>query len=245
LEDLKGELLYEGKAKKIYKTEEDSHLRVKFKDDLTAFNGQKKASIIGKGVLNHKITSLIFQYLEKKGHPTHWVRDLKETEMLCLRVEIIPLEVVVRNQLAGSTAKKFGLEEGTSLKHPPLIEFFYKKDELGDPFVSEDQILALEIVQEKSLLEDLKKQAHQINQSLQPLFQEAGIDLVDYKLEFGISEKKELVLADEITPDSCRLWDHETKKRLDKDRFRKDLGQVLEGYEEVYNRLKAVWLRRE
>lgn len=237
----KGEFLYEGKAKKIFSIKNHEDLVwLSFKDSLTAFNGVKKGSFEGKGHLNHQVASLIFRYLSKNGVETHWESDPEVGSMVCKKVTIIPLEVVVRNRLAGSTAKKLGIEEGRSLKKP-LVEFYYKDDDLQDPFLSDDQALLLEVVPDQKDLEILKKEALRIDALLQEFFKAAGIELIDFKLEFGRDPQGKFYLADEITPDSCRLWDYETGERLDKDRFRRDLGQVEENYQMVWERIKKEW----
>ena len=234
----KGELLYEGKAKKIFEVAgHGDHVWIEYKDSLTAFNGEKKAEMKNKGVINRQIASLIFSYLKNHGVPSHHIDDVGDDGMIAQKVEVIPLEVVVRNTLAGSTAKKFGIEEGTPLESA-LVEFFYKRDDLGDPFISDEQALMLKIA-EQAELQDLKFKALQINQLLLSLFAKAGIQLVDFKLEFGRCPKGEMILADEISPDSCRLWDEKTGEKMDKDRFRRDLGDVIGSYEEVYKRLEG------
>lgn len=233
------EPIYEGKAKKIFAIpENDNQYLVEYKDSLTAFNAQKKGSFEDKGKINRDITSLIFQYLKKNQVDSHWISDQGDNRMVVQKVEIIPLEVVVRNTLAGSTAKKLGIDEGKKLKKP-LIEFYFKKDELADPFVSDDQILMMEVASEKDIVE-LKAQALKVNELLQKLFLGMGIQLVDFKIEFGKTAAGKILLADEITPDCCRLWDVKTNEKLDKDRFRRDLGQVRESYVEVLKRLKEV-----
>lgn len=235
----KGDLLYEGKAKKIYSIPgEPNKVRVEYKNSLTAFNALKKGEFEQKGEINREITSLIFQYLKKNGVASHWVKDLSANEMIVQKVNIIPLEVVVRNILAGSTAKKLGIEEGKKL-HKPLVEFYYKNDALADPFLSDDQALMLEVATEQELKE-LKAKALKVNELMKDLFHQAGIELVDFKIEFGKDLKNEILLADEISPDCCRLWDLKTQEKLDKDRFRRDLGQIKESYQEVLKRLKGV-----
>jgi phosphoribosylaminoimidazole-succinocarboxamide synthase len=236
---MKSELLYEGKAKKIYSIPgEPNKVRVEYKNSLTAFNALKKGEFEQKGEINREITSLIFQYLKKNGVSSHWVSDLGASEMIVQKVNIIPLEVVVRNILAGSTAKKLGIEEGKKL-HRPLVEFYYKNDALADPFLSDDQALMLEVATEQDLKE-LKTKALKINELMKDLFRQAGIELVDFKIEFGKDLKNEILLADEISPDCCRLWDLKTQEKLDKDRFRRDLGNIKESYQEVLKRLKEV-----
>lgn len=234
---MKKEMLYEGKAKKIYATDSSDEVIVEYKDSLTAFNAQKKGSFDGKGLLNLKITTLLFEELAKRGVPTHFVKNLGGNEMLVKKVEIIPLEVVVRNILAGSTAKKLGIEEGKVLAKP-LVEFYYKDDALGDPFLSDDQALMMEVATEAELAQ-LKKVALQVNDGLKDIFKKAKLKLVDFKIEIGRLNGK-LLLADEISPDCCRLWDEATGEKMDKDRFRRDLGKVQESYEEVYQRLSEV-----
>lgn len=231
------DLLYEGKAKKIFAVPgETDKVLVEYKDSLTAFNALKKGSFENKGSLNRDITSLIFRYLSKKGVETHWLEDRGERSMLVRRVEIIPLEVVVRNILAGSTAKKLGIAEGKKLS-APLVEIYLKNDELQDPFLSDDQALMLEVVK-SSELQEIKANALVINRYLQELFLGLSIQLVDFKIEFGRDGSRRIVLADEISPDCCRLWDLKTGEKLDKDRFRRDLGNIRESYREVFERLK-------
>jgi phosphoribosylaminoimidazole-succinocarboxamide synthase len=231
------ELLYEGKAKKIYSTELQSEVVVEYKDSLTAFNALKKGSFAGKGALNLRMTALLFEHLSKNGVPTHLIKQLGPTELLVKKVEIIPLEVVVRNVLAGSTAKKFGIEEGQVLAKP-LVEFYFKNDALADPFLSDDQALMLGIVKETEIPQ-LKTMALKVNDVLAKVMNQAGMTLVDFKIEIG-REGNRLLLADEISPDCCRLWDKKTGEKMDKDRFRRDLGNVAETYQEVCKRLSEV-----
>lgn len=232
-------LLYEGKAKKIYAIEgEPEKVRVEYKDSLTAFNALKKGSFAEKGFVNRQIASLIFRYLGKHGVRSHWLADENETSMIVEKVKIIPLEVVVRNILAGSTAKKLGIEEGKVLRQA-LVEFYYKDDALNDPFLSDDQILMMEIVQLEDL-RALKEQALKINQVLVELFSRVDLQLVDFKVEFGRNLAGEIILADEISPDCCRLWDIKTGEKMDKDRFRRDLGNIKESYQEVLRRLQVI-----
>lgn len=233
----KKEMLYEGKAKQVYATEDSSQVIVFFKDDATAFNGKKKRLIPGKGEINNTISSLLYGYLEEKGVKTHFIRQLSPREMLVDAVEIIPLEVILRNIAAGSMARNLGVEEGTVLKKP-ILEYSFKKDELGDPMVSEDHILALEWATEEQVAA-IRKKALIINDLLKEVMGKAGLRLVDFKLEFGM-KREELLLADEISPDTCRLWEMETGEIMDKDRFRKDLGQVEEHYQEVLKRIEKV-----
>lgn len=237
----KGEFLYEGKAKKIHSVKNSNDLVwMEFKDSLTAFNAQKKGSFSDKGIINRKITVIIFEYLKSRGINTHFVEEISDRDLICKKVDVIPIEVVVRNILAGSTAKKFGIEEGKKLDKP-LIEFYLKKDELNDPFMSDDQALMLGLVKDQNILEELKQITLKINDLLIELFKKCQINLVDFKIEFGKDQNNNILLADEISPDSCRLWDLETNEKLDKDRFRRDLGKIEESYREVLNRLeKAV-----
>lgn len=230
-------LVYEGKAKRLYETEDPDVLRVEYKDSATAFNGVKKAEIEGKGKLNNEISSLIFKRLADKGVKSHFIRKISEREQLVRRVEIIPLEVVVRNVVAGSLAKRLGLEEGTPAGQP-VVEFYYKKDELGDPLITEDHVRLLGIASSEDL-QFLRKQALVVNESLTALFAEIGVRLVDFKLEFGRGRDGAILLADEISPDTCRLWDRATNEKLDKDVFRQDLGSLTEVYQEILNRLRG------
>lgn len=230
-------MLYEGKAKKIFEISGEAHqVLVEYKDSLTAFNALKKGSFENKGEINRNITSLLFRYLQKHGVSSHWISDKGTNSMIVEKVDIIPLEVVIRNTLAGSTAKKLGIEEGKKLSHP-LVEFYFKNDALQDPFLSDDQALMLGVVTEADIKE-LKTQALKINAELKVLFLKIGIDLIDFKIEFGKNKDGRIVLADEISPDCCRLWDLKTGEKLDKDRFRRDLGNVRESYQEVYSRLQ-------
>jgi phosphoribosylaminoimidazole-succinocarboxamide synthase len=235
------EKLYEGKAKILYPTEQPGILRTYFKDDATAFNAQKKGSIQGKGAVNCAIAAHLFKQLEAKGIPTHFVSKLSDTEMLVKAVTIIPLEVVVRNIAAGSLCKQTGIALGTVLPQP-LVEFFYKDDALGDPLLTPDR-LALMQVASGAEVEQLKQLAQQINALLQDFFNQCGITLVDFKLEFGRAEEGKIILADEISPDTCRLWNQAesdpTARVLDKDRFRQDLGGVESAYQQVMQRVLA------
>ena len=229
------ELLYEGKAKKLFITEDPQILRVEYKDDATAFNGKKFDRLRDKGRLNNAITVFFFEHLEKKDIPSHFVRKISETEQLVRRVKIIPLEVVVRNVAAGSLSKRIGWEEGKELPHP-IVEFYYKDDDLGDPLLAEEHIRLLELASEAQI-EELKKRGLAVNEALESLMLSNGIRLIDFKLEFGLDQKGEILLADEISPDTCRFWDIESGKILDKDRFRRDLGGVTEAYLEIHQRL--------
>ena len=230
----KKEMLYEGKAKKVYKTDESELFIIEYKDDATAFNGEKKGTIVGKGVINNKMSALMFQMLEEKGIPTHFVELLSDRESLVKSVKILPLEVIIRNITAGSFSKRYGVEEGIVLPFP-TIEFSYKDDDLGDPLMNEYHALALELAT-KEQIETIKAYAFEINKIMKEFFLERDIKLVDFKLEFGV-HKGEVILADEISPDTCRFWDRETNKKLDKDRFRRDLGDVEGAYQEIMKRL--------
>ncbi|MCM3548637.1 phosphoribosylaminoimidazole-succinocarboxamide synthase [Niallia circulans] len=236
---VKGELLYEGKAKRIFRSSEEGELWVEYKDDATAFNGEKKETLAGKARLNNEISSLIFATLAKKGIPSHFIRRLSDTEQLVKQVDIIPLEVVVRNVVAGSMAKRLGIEEGTALKKP-LVEFYYKDDALGDPLVTEDHIGILDVAAAEEVAQ-LKQMAAAVNNELIELFATVGVQLIDFKLEFGRTQAGELLLADEISPDTCRLWDKDTKERFDKDLFRRNLGNLQEGYQEILSRLGGLY----
>lgn len=231
----KKELLYEGKAKKVFKTENPEILIVSYKDDATAFDGAKKGTIVGKGAVNNRMTNHIFKLLAAKGVPTHLVEELNDRETAVKKVEIVPLEVIIRNYSAGSFAKKLGLEEGLSLACPTL-EFSYKNDDLHDPFINDYYALALNLAT-KEELETITQYAFIVNEVLQEYFAGLGIDLIDFKLEFGRLADGTIILADEISPDTCRLWDKETHEKLDKDRFRRDMGNVENAYQEVFSRL--------
>ncbi|MRJ06926.1 MAG: phosphoribosylaminoimidazolesuccinocarboxamide synthase [Epsilonproteobacteria bacterium] len=231
------ELLYEGKAKKIFKTENPEEVICQFKDSLTAFNGEKKEEEEGKGSLNCQITSIIFQALEKEGIPTHFLKELSPTQLLVKRVEIIPIEVVVRNIVAGSLARRLGLPEGEKLPFP-IVEFYYKNDDLNDPLINDDHALILGLVENREELEQLREYGKKVNRFLIHFFDKIGLTLVDFKIEFGKDKEGKIILADEITPDSCRLWDKKTGKKMDKDLFRFNLGNIKEAYQEVLNRLK-------
>jgi phosphoribosylaminoimidazole-succinocarboxamide synthase len=227
-------LLYEGKAKKMFSTDNKDEVRVYFKDDATAFNGIKKAQIEKKGILNNSITTMLYELLEKKGIKTHFIKKLSDREQLCKKVEIVPLEVIVRNVAAGSMAKRYGIEEGTKLK-TTVFELSYKNDELGDPLINDYHAVAMGL----STFEELSEIYHcasEINDILKELFLKKDINLVDFKLEFG-RFNGEIILADEISPDTCRFWDVKTGEKLDKDRFRRDLGNVTEAYEEILSRI--------
>lgn len=233
------EMLYEGKAKILYKGPKPNTIIQYFKDDATAFNNVKKGTIAGKGIINNKVTELIMIRLSQLGIPTHFIERMSDREQLCHSVDIIPLEVIVRNTVAGSMAKTFGIEEGTRLPNP-IIEFSLKDDDLGDPLIPENHILALELCEQDELIEIMDMTA-KINVFLRGLFAAIGLELIDFKLEFGRLTDGEdghfIVLADEFSPDNCRLWDYETGEKMDKDRFRRDLGNVEEAYQEVAARL--------
>ncbi len=231
--------IYEGKAKRLWETDDASTLRMEFKNDATAFNGEKKASFESKGRLNNAISTLIYKYLESVGVPTHFVRQIDETNVEVKRVDILMVEVIVRNVSAGSFSKRTGMEEGVPFSQP-IIEFSYKSDELGDPLINDDYIREMKLATPEDLAH-LRKSALKVNEILSGLFAETGLRLVDFKLEFGRlkSDPSTIVLADEISPDGCRLWDLKTGEKMDKDRFRRDLGNVMEAYEEVLGRLKV------
>lgn len=231
----KGIQLYEGKAKRVYKTNDENIVWIEYKDSATAFNGEKKASITGKGRLNNEITSLLFSKLKERGIDSHFIKRVSETEQLVKKVRIIPLETVVRNFSAGSFSKRLGIDEGVSLARP-IVEFYYKDDELGDPLLTEDHIEILQLASEEEVAL-LKEKALAVNAVLTDLFKELGIRLVDFKLEFGKDSVGNILLADEISPDTCRLWDMETNEKLDKDVFRRDLGNLTDAYENILSRL--------
>ncbi len=232
---LKKEMLYEGKAKKVFKTEDEKKYIIEYKDDATAFNGVKKGKIVGKGIINNRVSALLFKLLEERGIPTHFIELLSDREMLVKHVEIIPLEVIIRNVAAGSLAKRLGLEEGAVMKLP-VLEFCYKKDELGDPMINEYHIKAIDLATDEQI-KKVKEYAMKINDIMVEFFRERNIKLIDFKIEFGLHDG-EVILADEISPDTCRLWDAQTDRKLDKDRFRRDLGDVESAYEEVLKRLQ-------
>ena len=229
------EQIYEGKAKKVYSTEDPNLVIVDYKDDATAFNGLKKGTIVGKGVINNQMTNRLMAKMEKAGIPTHFVEELSERETLVKRVEIVPLEVIIRNISAGSFAKQYGVEEGIVFD-APTIEFSYKNDDLGDPLINEYHALALKLAS-KEEIEQIKKYAFAVNDVLKAFWSECGVTIVDFKLEFGRTSDGTIVLADEISPDTCRLWDSKTHEKLDKDRFRRDMGGVEDAYSEIMRRL--------
>lgn len=228
------ELLYEGKAKKVFLTDNPDVLIVDYKDDATAFNGEKKGTIVGKGVINNRMTNFMFRILEKAGVPTHLVEELSDRETAVKKVEIVPLEVIVRNVAAGSFSKKLGIEEGFRLLAPTL-EFSYKDDALGDPMINDYYAIAIGAAT-RAEIDKITEYAFRVNEVMKAYFLEKDIDLIDFKLEFG-RYKGEIILADEISPDTCRFWDVHTHEKLDKDRFRRDMGSVEEAYEEVFSRL--------
>lgn len=229
-------LIYEGKGKKLYLTQEQGYIQAEFKDDLTAFNAQKRGEQKGKGKLNCLISQALFELLEGKGVATHYVKLIENHIMLCKKIEMIPLEVVVRNIATGSLTKRLGLEEGRSLPFA-LVEFYYKNDALGDPLLNDEHCLILGVVRDREVLQELREMGKRINEILSEFFISRDLVLVDFKLEFGFSEEGELLLADELSPDNLRLWDKHTGKKLDKDVFRQDLGDVKNAYEEVLHRI--------
>ena len=230
------EMIYEGKAKKVYATDDPELLIVDYKDDATAFNGVKKGTIVGKGVINNEMSNRLMQRLERAGVPTHFVKELSERETLVKRVKIVPLEVIVRNISAGSFAKRYGVEEGIVFD-APTVEYSYKNDDLGDPLINSTHALALHLATEAEL-DVIRRYALRVNKVLREFWASCGITLVDFKLEFGRLADGTIILADEISPDTCRLWDSKTKEKLDKDRFRRDLGGVEDAYAEVMRRLR-------
>lgn len=231
----KGALMYEGKAKKVFAASDPEWLIVSYKDDATAFNGLKKGTIVGKGVVNNKVTNHLMQLLEKEGVPTHFVEELSERDTVVKHVSIVPLEVIIRNISAGSFAKRFGVEEGIVFDEP-TIEFSYKNDDLGDPLMNAYHARALKLATAEEI-ETIKAMAFKVNEVLKAFFKAVNVDLVDFKLEFGRLSDGTIVLADEISPDTCRFWDSTTHEKLDKDRFRRDLGNVEDAYSEMMRRI--------
>ena len=229
------EMLYEGKAKQVFATEDPEIVMVHYKDDATAFNGLKKGTITGKGVINNQVTNFMMQKLEQAGVPTHFVQELNERDTLVKKVQIVPLEVIIRNISAGSFAKRFGVEEGIVFENP-TIEYSYKNDDLGDPMINTAQALALKLATPEEI-ETIRTMAFKVNEVMKAFFAEVGVDLVDFKLEFGRLSDGTIVLADEISPDTCRFWDSKTHEKLDKDRFRRDLGGVEDAYAEMRRRI--------
>lgn len=231
------EQLYEGKAKRVYATEDPDVVIVDYKDDATAFNGIKKGTISGKGVINNQMTNLMFKMLEKEGIPTHLIEEISERETIVKKVEIVPLEVIIRNVAAGSFSKKLGVPEGTVFKRPTL-EFSYKNDDLGDPFINDYYALGLGLATEEEIA-TITKYAFKVNDFMVKFFKGLNIDLIDFKIEFGKTSDGTIILADEISPDTCRFWDSTTHEKLDKDRFRRDMGGVEEAYQEIMKRLRG------
>ena len=229
------EQLYEGKAKKVFATNDPELVIVSYKDDATAFNGEKKGTISGKGVINNQMTNYMFKMLEKEGVPTHLVEEISERETIVKKVSIVPLEVIVRNVAAGSFSKRMGVEEGKQLLCP-ILEFSYKNDDLGDPFINDYYALALGLAT-KEELDTIAKYALKVNEFMLKFFKGLNIDLIDFKIEFGKTADGTIILADEISPDTCRFWDSTTHEKLDKDRFRRDMGGVEEAYQEIMKRL--------
>ena len=229
------DLLYTGKAKKVFKTEDDNLCIFEYKDDATAFNGEKKGSFDGKGIINNQTANLIFKILERQGIKTHFVKEISPRETLVKKVDIIPLEVIVRNVAAGSFCKRYGTAEGTVFSSPTL-EFSYKNDSLGDPLINDYHVIALNIATREQI-EEISNLAFSVNKALIEIFKNIDIKLVDFKIEIGFDSEKNIILSDEISPDTCRLWDIHTNKKLDKDQFRLDLGEFADVYHEVYKRL--------
>ena len=231
----KKEQLYEGKAKKVYATNDPDLVIVDYKDDATAFNGEKKGTIVGKGVVNNRMSNFMFRLLEEKGVPTHLVEEISDRETIVKKVSIVPLEVIIRNVAAGSFSKRMGVEEGKQLLCP-ILEYSYKNDDLGDPFINDYYALALGIATKEDL-ETIAKYAFKVNEFMVKFFKGLNIDLIDFKIEFGKTSDGTIILADEISPDTCRFWDSTTHEKLDKDRFRRDMGGVEEAYQEIMKRL--------
>ncbi len=232
------EMLYEGKAKQVYATDDPDKIIIHYKDAATAYNNIKKATIANKGVLNNKISTIIFEYLHKAGIETHYIETINDRDQVCRKVSIIPLEVIVRNYIAGSMAKRLGLEEGIKPNNV-IFDICYKADELGDPLINDHHAVALGVVTYEEL-DYIYKVTGKLNEILIDLFKKIDINLIDFKIEFGRTSDGKIVLADEISPDTCRLWDVKTNEKLDKDRFRRDLGHVIEAYEEIYARLSTL-----
>lgn len=228
-------MLYEGKAKKVYKTDDENLFIVDYKDDATAFNGLKKGQIEGKGIVNNRMSNFLMKLMEKNGIPTHYVEEISDRETIVKKVTIIPLEVIVRNVAAGSFSKRYGVEEGSALK-TTILEFSYKDDDLGDPLINDYHAMALGIATREDL-DTIAEMTFKINEVLKAYFLSVNIELVDFKIEFGRTPDGQIILADEISPDTCRLWDAATHEKLDKDRFRRDMGNVEDAYQEVFKRL--------
>ena len=231
---VKGNMIYEGKAKKVFATEHPDRVVQYFKDDATAFNAQKRGTITDKGVVNNRVSERLFRLLEDRGIPTHFIERLNDREMLTTRVAIVPIEVIVRNRVAGSLANRLGLKEGAAID-PPIVELYYKNDVLGDPLITDDHVRLLNLA-DPGTISQIKQQALKVNQVLLPFFHDRAMVLVDFKLEFGLHAGT-LLLADEISPDTCRFWDQKTGESMDKDRFRKDMGKIEEAYQEVLRRV--------
>ncbi len=231
----KAKQLYEGKAKKVYATEDDNYVIVSYKDDATAFDGTKKGTIAGKGVVNNRMSNFLMQILEKEGVPTHFVEEINDRETVVKKVSIVPLEVIIRNVSAGSFAKRYGVEEGIVFD-APTIEFSYKNDDLHDPLINDYHAMALKLATAEEI-EQIKAMAFKVNDVLKAYFLKLGVKLIDFKLEFGKTSDGAIVLADEISPDTCRFWDAETNEKLDKDRFRRDMGGVEDAYKEMMHRV--------
>ncbi len=231
----KGKQMYEGKAKKVYEMSDPAYCMVEYKDDATAFNGLKKGTIAGKGVVNNRMSNFMFKLLESKGVPTHFVEEISDRETIVKRVSIVPLEVIIRNKAAGSMAKRLGLEEGTELKCP-VLEYSYKNDDLGDPMINDYHAMAIGIAT-KEELNTIGAMALKVNEVMCEFFASVGVELIDFKIEFGKLADGTIILADEISPDTCRFWDIKTHEKLDKDRFRRDMGGVEEAYAEMMRRI--------
>ncbi|MCH5185768.1 MAG: phosphoribosylaminoimidazolesuccinocarboxamide synthase [Oscillospiraceae bacterium] len=231
----KRDMLYEGKAKKVFKTDDENLYIVDYKDDATAFNGLKKGQISGKGVVNNRMSNFLMQIMEKNGIPTHFVEEISDRETVVKKVSIVPLEVIVRNVAAGSFSKRLGVEEGSALK-TTILEYCYKDDELGDPLINDYHAMALGIASREEL-DKIADMTFKVNDVLKAYFKSINIELVDFKIEFGRTDDGDIILADEISPDTCRLWDADTHEKLDKDRFRRDMGNVEDAYREVFKRL--------
>ena len=229
-------MLYEGKAKQVFLTDKEGEYIVHFKDDATAFNGVKKEKITGKGELNNAISSLIFEMLEKEGIKTHFIKKINSNDMLVKKVSILPLEIIIRNLSAGSLSKRLGIEEGIEFEEP-VFELCYKRDDLGDPIINDDHAVILGLASRVEI-EQIKKETLKVNELLRTFFLKANLKLIDFKIEYGRTDEGELLLADEVSPDTCRLWDVNTSEKMDKDRFRRDLGSVIEAYQEVLERIK-------
>ena len=232
------EQIYEGKAKKVFATDDPELVLVSYKDDATAFNGEKRGTIVGKGAINNRVTNHLMQILEKEGVPTHFVEELNDRDTVVKKVSIVPLEVIIRNISAGSFAKRFGVEEGIVFD-APTIEFSYKNDELGDPLMNDYHAVALKLATWEEI-DTIKSMAFKVNDILKAFFKAVNVDLVDFKLEFGKTSDGTIVLADEISPDTCRFWDSTTHEKLDKDRFRRDLGGVEDAYSEMMRRIMGM-----